>query len=353
MTRDGFLDFTVGIFLIQDGVINGAIYALAALALVLVFAVSRVILVPQGEFVAFAAMTMAWLENGRTPPTAWLLAVLGLLSAAATLIYEYRSLTWTRTGSILVVDVLLPALLLLLTIVIAPLKYGLYFNALLTLLLVAPMGPMIYRTAFRPLADATILTLIIAAFGVHFALLGLGLVFFGPEGVGSKPLVGGTFSIGDLIVTGQSLAVLIVTVLCFVAFTAFFRGSLLGAALRACSSNRLGARLAGIPTLLASEVAFAIAAALGAVSGILSGPLITFYYDSGFLIGLKAFVAAILAGLVSFPLTALAAIAVGIAEAFFSFWASTFKEALVFALLLPALLWLSIRHPEPPAEAEG
>lgn len=347
------MDFTVGIFLIQDGIINGAIYALAALALVLVFAVSRVILVPQGEFVAFAAMTMAWLESGRPPPTAGLLVALGILSAISTLIYEHRSLTWIRTGSILVADALLPLLMLALTSIIAPQKYGLYANALLTLLLVAPMGPMIYRIAFRPLADATILSLIIAAFGVHFALLGLGLVFFGPEGMGNKALVGGALHIGDLVVTGQSLAVLTVTALCFIAFTLFFRGSLLGAALRACSSNRLGARLTGIPTVLASEIAFGIAAALGAISGILSGPLTTFYYDSGFLIGLKAFVAAILAGLVSFPLTALAAVAVGIAEAFFSFWASTFKEALVFALLLPALLWLSIRHPESPSEAEG
>lgn len=347
------MDFTIGTFLVQDGVINGAIYALAALALVLVFAVTRVILVPQGEFVAFAAMTMAWLESGRTPPTAGLLIALGGLSAVATLIHERGSLSWGRIGSILAADVVLPMLLFLLTAAVAPLNYGLYANALLTLLLIAPMGPMIYRIAFRPLADATILSLIIAAFGVHFALLGLGLVFFGPEGVGNKPLVGGSFSVGELIVTGQSLAVLVVTALCFIAFTAFFRGSLLGAALRACSSNRLGARLTGIPTVRASEIAFAIAAGMGAVSGILSGPLITFYYDSGFLIGLKAFVAAILAGLISFPLTALAAIAVGIAEAFFSFWASTFKEALVFALLLPALLWLSIRHPEAPSEAEG
>lgn len=347
------MDFTVGIFLVQDGLINGAIYALAALSLVLVFAVSRVILVPQGEFVAFAAMTMAWLESGRTPPTSGLLVALGLLSAAATLIHERRSLTWTRTAAILSFDVILPLLLLFLTTIVAPLKWGLYTNALLTLLLVTPMGPMVYRAAFRPLADATVLTLIIAAFGVHFALLGLGLVFFGPEGVGNEPLVGGAFSIGQLIVTGQSLAVFATTALCFVAFTVFFRKSFVGAALRACSSNRLGARLTGIPTVGASEIAFAIAAALGAVSGILSGPLITFYYDSGFLIGLKAFVAAILAGLVSFPLTALAAIAVGIAEAFFSFWASTFKEALVFALLLPALLWLSIRHPESSSEAEA
>lgn len=50
-------------FLVQDGLINGAVYALVGLALVLVFAVTRVILIPQGEFVAFAALTVAALVN--------------------------------------------------------------------------------------------------------------------------------------------------------------------------------------------------------------------------------------------------------------------------------------------------
>ena len=47
-----------------DGVTNGAIYALLALALVLVFAVTRVIFVPPGEFVAFGALTLAMLQQG-------------------------------------------------------------------------------------------------------------------------------------------------------------------------------------------------------------------------------------------------------------------------------------------------
>ena len=58
----------------QDGVTNGAIYALLALALVLVFAVTRVIFIPQGEFLAWGALTMAALEGGHLPTTVWLLA---------------------------------------------------------------------------------------------------------------------------------------------------------------------------------------------------------------------------------------------------------------------------------------
>jgi branched-chain amino acid transport system permease protein len=187
--------------------------------------------------------------------------------------------------------------------------------------------------------------LLISAFGVHFALLGMGLAFFGPEGIGTTPLITKSFELGELVVTGQSIVVLITALVMLVLFALFFERTLLGKALRACSSNRLGARLVGIPTVLAGQVAFALAAALGAVSGVLIGPLQTVYYDSGFLIGLKAFVAAILGGLVSFPLTVAASIFVGVAEAFFSFWTSNFKEVLVFSLIIPVLVWRSLHSP--------
>ena len=52
-------------------------------------------------------------------------------------------------------------------------------------------------------------------------------------------------------------------------------------------------------------VAFIIAGGAGALSGVLIAPLTTVYYDSGFLIGLKGFTAAIIGGLASYPLAAL------------------------------------------------
>ena len=60
---------------------NGAVYALLALATVLVFAVTRVIFIPQGEFVAFGALTLALLQPGKVPGTVWLLLVLAALAA--------------------------------------------------------------------------------------------------------------------------------------------------------------------------------------------------------------------------------------------------------------------------------
>ena len=94
----------------------------------------------------------------------------------------------------------------------------------------------------------------------------------------------------------------------------------------ATAVNRLGARLVGIATSLSGRIAFSLAGLIGALSGILIAPLTTIYYDSGFLIGLKGFVAAIIGGMVSYPLAAAAAIVVGLVESFSSFYASAFKE---------------------------
>ncbi len=78
----------------------------------------------------------------------------------------------------------------------------------------------------------------------------------------------------------------------------------MGKALRATAVNRLGARLVGIRTTLSGQIAFLLASVIGAISGILIVPITTLYYDTGFLIGLKGFIAAIIGGLVSYPLTA-------------------------------------------------
>ena len=83
-------------------------------------------------------------------------------------------------------------------------------------------------------------------------------------------------------------------------------------------------------------------ALLCAFSGVLIGPITTVYYDSGFLVGLKGFVGAIIGGLSSYPLAAAGALLVGLIESFSSFWASAFKEVIVFTLIIPVLLWRSL-----------
>jgi ABC-type branched-subunit amino acid transport system permease subunit len=78
-----------------------------------------------------------------------------------------------------------------------------------------------------------------------------------------------------------------------------------------------------------------------AISGLLIGPTTTLYYDSGFMLGLKGFVGAIVGGMAVYPLAAAGALLVGAVEAFASFWASAYRDVIVFlliALLAAALL---------------
>jgi branched-chain amino acid transport system permease protein len=146
-----------------------------------------------------------------------------------------------------------------------------------------------------------------------------------------------------LSITAQSLWVVCASLALMAGLWAFFARSIYGKALRATAMNRVGARLVGIPTVLTGHLSFLLASFIGAVSGILIAPITTLYYDTGFLIGLKGFVGAILGGMGSYPLAAAGSIAVGLLESFSSFWASAFKEVIVFTLIIPVLVWLSLR----------
>ena len=141
---------------------------------------------------------------------------------------------------------------------------------------------------------------------------------------------------------GQTLLVVLASLLLIAGLYLFFERTLYGKALRATALNRVGARLMGIPPEMAGKLSFTLAAAIGAFSGILISPITTLYYDSGFLIGLKGFVGAIIGGLASYPVAALGALLVGLLEAYASFWASAFKEVIVFTLIIPVLVWRSL-----------
>ena len=192
------------------------------------------------------------------------------------------------------------------------------------------------------------LVLFIISMAAHYVLTGLGLVFFGGEGLRSSAFSDAKFQWGVLNITAQSLWVVFASLVLMLGLWVFFEHSIWGKALRATAINSIGARLVGIPTELSGSLSFLLAAFIGAVSGILISPITTIYYDTGFLIGLKGFVGAILGGMASYPLAVLGAIVVGLLESFSSFWASNLKEAIVFTIIIPVLIWRSLtsRHVE-------
>ncbi|ODS94770.1 MAG: ABC transporter permease [Lautropia sp. SCN 69-89] len=340
------MDFTVAGILLLDGVTNGAIYALLAMAIVLLFAVTRVIFIPQGEYVAFGALTVGLFQAGQVPGTVWFLLCLAGAAALLDLVADLRARRPAAAAAVRALRTLaFPVAASALAIWLAPQKPPLLVQALLTLALVTPFGPLVYRLAFRSLAEASVLVLLIVSVGVHFALTGLGLFFFGAEGFRNPSFWDARFSIGALSVSGQALIILAATAALIVMLWLFFERTLHGKALRATAVNQLGARLMGIPAETAGRLSFTMAAFIGALSGLLIGPTTTVFYDSGFLIGLKGFVAAVFAGLASYPAAMAGALLVGILESFSSFWASAFKEAIVFTFILPVLLWRSLRDP--------
>lgn len=347
------MDSAIALLLVQDGVTTGAIYALLALAIVLVFTVTRIIMIPQGEFISFAALTLAQLQQGQTPAIIFLLLGLGLAAGVMETVSAVRTAAWGRLPRIVLWTVGLPVVLAAVSLFLTQRDPGLAVQIVLTLALVAPLGPYLYRVVFQPIADASVLVLLITAMAVHVALTGIGLVLFGAEGARVAPYSDAMAEFGPLLVSGQSMAVIGAGALFMAAFYLIFERTMTGKALRATAVNRLGARLVGISTVRSGQIVFFAAAFVGALSGILIAPLTTVYYDTGFLIGLKGFVAAIVGGLASYPLAAAAAVVLGVIESLSSFWASAFKEVIVFTVIIPVLVWRSFSHPHAAEDEHG
>ena len=320
-------------------------------ALVLVFAVTRIIFIPLGEFLAWGALSLAALEAGQRPATLWVLLATGVATFGADLLAQRRPGA-PRLGPSALANLAYPLLMAGLCWSLPLAELPLPAKVALALGLVVPLGPMLYRLVFQPLADASVLVLLIVAVALHLLMVGLGLLMFGPEGSRTPAFSDAQFAWDTLQISGHALLVWGLSLALILALYLYFERSLGGKALRATAINRNGARLMGISPALAGRQTFWLAALIGTLAGLMLAPLTTVYYDSGFLVGLKGFVAAIIGGLASYPLAAAGALVVGLLESFASFWASAYKDVLVFALILPVLSWLSWKthHPE---EEEG
>ncbi len=333
------MTWDVALILGIDGLANGAVYLLAGLGLVLIFSVTRVVFVPFGDVAAFSALSLAALEAGRAPATIGLVLTLAAIAVIVEVIALVRRGEMSRIPRAVLGWGVLPALPCLLAWGVAGRQAPHALLIVTAILLVVPITPLVARIALQPIADASVLVLLIASLALHFLMSGLGLLFFGPEGSRTAPLVEGSISLGGgFTVTGQVLLMIAAAVVLSGLFFLAFERTAIGKALRATAVNRVGARLVGIRPARTALLAYTFASLLAGLIGVLVAPVTTMYYDSGFLIGLKAFVAAIIGGLVSYPLTALGAVAVGVVESFGSFWSGALKDVIVFSLLIPVLM---------------
>ena len=336
------MDPTIAALLAQDGITNGAIYALLALALVLVFTVTRIVWIPAGEFVAWGTLTLAGLQTGAVPGTLKVLVGMAVIAGLMEAWGCVRRGQAQRVPGRLALWIGGPVLVAALVWWLAPMQLPFIVQVLLTLATITALGPLLYRVAYQPLAEASVLVLLIVSVALHFTLLGLGLLFFGAEGSRTPAFSSASLSIAGVNISVQSMLVVASSLALIGALALFFGRTLYGKALRATAVNRAGARLVGISPDFAGALTFTLAALLCGFSGVLIGPITTIYYDSGFLVGLKGFVGAIIGGLSSYPIAAAGALLVGLIESFSSFWASAFKEVIVFTLIIPVLLWRSL-----------
>lgn len=229
------MDFQIGLFLVQDGATNGAIYALLALALVLVFSVTRVIFIPQGEFVAYGALTLASLQSGQIPGTLWLLVVVSAIAVVAELWRCWRnglSLGLRSCGWLVVYPLMVALLLWFLPLATLPLSV----QVLATLAVVVPLGPLLYRLVYQPIAETSVLVLLIVSVAIHVVFVGLGLLFFGAEGSRTSSFSDASFEIGPLLINAQQIWVILVSIALIGGLWQFFSRTLYGKALRATAS---------------------------------------------------------------------------------------------------------------------
>jgi branched-chain amino acid transport system permease protein len=191
--------------------------------------------------------------------------------------------------------------------------------------------------------QADVVTLIIITIGVALFLRGAAQVVWDKR-IHALPAFGGNepISIGaGATLLPQSLWVLGGSALAVVALGWFFGRTLYGKAMRATAINPLAARLAGISTRGVMRVSFGLAAALGALGGVLTAPITFTSYDVGVMLGLKGFAAAMLGGLGSFGGAVAGGLLLGLLEGLGAgFVSSAYKDAIAFVVILGVLFFL-------------
>jgi branched-chain amino acid transport system permease protein len=269
------------------GLTNGAVYGIAALGIVLVFRVSRVINLAQGEAITAGALGTWWLDVR----AGWPRPVAAIAAIAAVALFFAVAARWTivRAGSVAAGDVL----------------------------------------------AASLVTLALALFGQ-----GLLFAAFGRELHGSPPMLPGrAVLVAGAGLPAHTVLVLAVTAAAAGGIGAALRWTMPGRGMAACAENRTGAAVVGVNVGRMIVVAFGLAGGLGALAGVLLAPVTVFSYLTGFGLALRGLAAAALVGFRSAAAGLAAGLAVGVLESGISAYVSSgYQEPVVAALLIVAIV---------------
>lgn len=204
------------------------------------------------------------------------------------------------------------------------------------------LGVIIEKVAYTPLRSAPRLSLLITAIGVSFLLeYGAQLVFGADtKSMVQRPLISGSLSLGGVNLSWSALITILTSVLAMMGLTFLVQRTKLGKAMRAVSEDMGAAQLMGISLNRTISFTFAVGSALAGIGAVLH---IGSYFQAspmmGSMLGLKAFVAAVLGGIGSIPGAMIGGFMIGIVETLVTVAGlSTWKDGVVFAILIVVLL---------------
>ncbi|MDQ2138951.1 high-affinity branched-chain amino acid ABC transporter permease LivH [Alcaligenaceae bacterium A4P071] len=207
-------------------------------------------------------------------------------------------------------------------------------------------GYTLERIAYRPVRGSPRLVALISAIGMSIFLQNWVALGQGARDMAVPALMSGavTFTLGtsfEVTMPYSRIMIILVTVVLMIALTLFIKYSRMGRASRACSQDMHMANLLGIDTNRVISFTFVLGAMLAAVGGVLIavtiGKLNPFI---GFIVGIKAFTAAVLGGIGSIPGAMLGGVLLGLAETFAAAYISSqYKDIVAFGLLVLILLF--------------
>ena len=198
------------------------------------------------------------------------------------------------------------------------------------------VGIVSERLVIWPLRRPNTLLITLVSIGLAICTRSLIMLVLGKKPVGYPGFSQvSTLVVGGVAVQTQTLWIIGLTIAFLIAMHLFFERSMLGKALRAAAADRDAAALVGVRVETTVMLSFAIAALAGALAGAIITPLTLSSYDQGAMFGFKGFSAAMLGGVGSLPGAVVGGLALGLLEAFGSFYISSdFKDAIAFTVLL-------------------
>jgi len=220
-------------------------------------------------------------------------------------------------------------------------KLGVLPSIFISVVVTTIIGAAIERITIRPVRGGAVLNLIIATIGVSIFIRGVIMFVFGKDTYGFPQFTGDIpLTFWGVAIMPQSLWVIAVTVLLLLWLFFFFKKTIFGKAMLACSHDRKASYLVGISVNKMVLASFAISALVGAIGGAILTPITLTSYDVGIMLGLKGFSACIIGGLGNPFGAAFGGIILGILESFGAgLISSAYKDAFAFFILLVLLFF--------------